>query len=200
MLLSDQKQDQVQTVFVRLDEADSQQMLDTYRSMVQRADVVADEQSGGVRFEAFFDMRYAGQEFTLPVPVTEQELERGELDAVRDRFDEIHLRRYGHQAPEERAELVNLRVTAVGARVKPSFAGGAPTRLDGPAKTVPVHLDGGGEAIDVPVYPRESLPAGAEITGPALIEEYASTTIIFERDVCRVAATQELVIEVAAEL
>jgi N-methylhydantoinase A len=49
--------------------------------------------------------------------------------------------------------------------------------------------------IEAPVYAREELPAGHQITGPALIEEYASTTVIFEGDRLTVAPSLELLID-----
>jgi N-methylhydantoinase A len=50
--------------------------------------------------------------------------------------------------------------------------------------------------VDCRGYRREILPAGARIEGPALIQESATTTVLFEQDVCRVAETGELVVAV----
>jgi N-methylhydantoinase A len=47
---------------------------------------------------------------------------------------------------------------------------------------------------DTPVYNRDTLPAGIEIEGPALINEYGSTTVIFAGDKLKVADTGELMI------
>lgn len=200
MLVSDQKHDQVQTIYVRLDRADPAELAQIYRDMVDRTRAVMDGRSAGVRFDAFLDMRYAGQEFTLPVPTTAEELERGDLEVVRRHFDEIHLRRFGHQAPDEKVELVNLRVRGVGTRAKPSFQAPAAgsTHIE-PADQVAIHLDAGGDAVRVPVYVREGIPAGARIDGPALIEEQASTTILFEGDHCEVAPSLELLVGVGSD-
>jgi N-methylhydantoinase A len=46
------------------------------------------------------------------------------------------------------------------------------------------------------VYRREKLTPAAEIEGPAVIEEYASTTVLFPGDELRVADTGELVVTV----
>ena len=43
---------------------------------------------------------------------------------------------------------------------------------------------------------RSKLGAGAEIAGPALIQEHGTTTVLFERDKCRVADSGELIISV----
>ena len=44
----------------------------------------------------------------------------------------------------------------------------------------------------------DSLPAAAEIAGPALIEEYGSTTVLFAGDTAKIAATGEIIIQVGA--
>jgi N-methylhydantoinase A len=46
------------------------------------------------------------------------------------------------------------------------------------------------------VYRRDDLAAGSVIKGPALVQEYASTTVMFAGDAARVADTGEIVISV----
>ena len=48
------------------------------------------------------------------------------------------------------------------------------------------------------VLERASLAAGQVIQGPALIQEYGSTTVVFPQDSCTVAPTGELIISVQA--
>jgi N-methylhydantoinase A len=93
--------------------------------------------------------------------------------------------------------MINIRLVAVGKRAEfefPPVANGA----GGAIKAVyrPVYMGRTDQPIDCAVYHRESLPAGASIQGPALIQEYASTTVMFEGDRANVAATGELVIAV----
>ena len=52
------------------------------------------------------------------------------------------------------------------------------------------------QAVDCPIFERDALASGSSIQGPALIQEYASTTVLFEGDVCTVAGTGELLITV----
>ena len=47
-----------------------------------------------------------------------------------------------------------------------------------------------------PVYERDALPAGATFSGPAIVQEHGTTTVMFPGDTCTVAETGELVIEV----
>ena len=57
---------------------------------------------------------------------------------------------------------------------------------------------GTGPLADCNIYERTALVAGMIFDGPALIQEYGSTTVVFPQDLCEVAPTGELVISVAA--
>ena len=54
-----------------------------------------------------------------------------------------------------------------------------------------------GPAVDCVVRDRASLKAGEVLFGPALIQEYGSTTVVFPDDRCEVAPTGELIITLA---
>ena len=54
-----------------------------------------------------------------------------------------------------------------------------------------------GKFRDAPTYRRAELLAGNKISGPALIEEHASTTVLMPGDTCEVDAYGNLVIAVA---
>jgi N-methylhydantoinase A len=70
--------------------------------------------------------------------------------------------------------------------------GGAPK----PRTVRKVCLASADRFADCPVYARETLAAGAEIEGPALIEEYGSTTVMFAGDRARISASGEVIITV----
>jgi N-methylhydantoinase A len=57
-----------------------------------------------------------------------------------------------------------------------------------------VRFDERDAEIDCPVYSRDDLPPGAAFTGPALVSEYGSTTVLFPGDDLTVTGTGELVI------
>ncbi|MEE2971247.1 MAG: hydantoinase/oxoprolinase family protein, partial [Pseudomonadota bacterium] len=60
----------------------------------------------------------------------------------------------------------------------------------------PFYFDEPATPVDCPVHLRDDLAGGAAIDGPALIQEYASTTVMFDGDRCVVADTGELIIRV----
>jgi N-methylhydantoinase A len=64
------------------------------------------------------DLRYVGQEHTLAVPTAARVTESSKAELAA-RFDETHLRVYGHNAPEEPKEVVSLKVIGIGNVNKP---------------------------------------------------------------------------------
>jgi N-methylhydantoinase A len=72
-------------------------------------------------------------------------------------------------------EIVNLRVTAIGSVEKPSLAN-SPASEEIAAQTASViFADGVHEAT---VSHRDSMPSGAQVIGPAIVEEYSSTMVV----------------------
>ena len=119
------------------------------------------------------DLRYAGQGYHLPVPWPHNANER----ALADLFNEAYRRLYGRAEPEQPVEVVNLRVTLTEPR--PGIAGSAtlPTGSPPPPRFRPAFLPMSGAMAELPVYRRATLPAGATLAGPAIIEE-AETSIV----------------------
>src|SRR2546425_3207524 len=132
---------------------------------------------GARRIERALDLRYLGQAFELSVPLPPGGLDVGAI--ARD-FHARHLAAYGHADPGGEVELVNARIAAYGIVDKP-----APPPPPGPVLQVDEALSGrrqvwfGGHTHDCPVYEREGLPERAAVPGPAIVEEFGATTVIF---------------------
>lgn len=111
------------------------------------------------------DLRYRGQSYTLQTPWMGSALEAGR------KFEELHLKRYGHRL-DLPVELVNLRA-AVSAPAPltrlPPWRGGGAAR---PLGRFSVH----GIGAPVPCFRRESLAAGVRLTGPAILVEALATS------------------------
>ena len=194
MLMADERHDLVRTYLAELAAAD----FETVRQIVQDLTGEAYKllgRSENVTTQVLFDLRYVGQEFTLPVPVTVGHLATGDRKAIRVAFDELHEQRYAHHATEEPVEIINVRLVATGQRSKLALPGLTQAGKLAPRETRPVSFDTGG-AVDCPVYDREKLKPGDKFDGPALVSEYASTTVIFPGDKVAVADTGELIITV----
>ena len=125
-------------------------------------------------------MRYRGQSYEVGVPVAALN-DDADLAALAKRFHEAHRRRYGHMAKSEAVEIVNFQVTAIGAIPKPQFSPIAPpvnSQPPIPHEMRTAYFDAT-DAIQVPVFRRSTLAAGAVIDGPAVIEEKTSTTVLY---------------------
>ena len=59
-----------------------------------------------------------------------------------------------------------------------------------------VYFESGAKPVECPIFSRDRLPSGYEIQGPAVIQEYACTTVLFPGDTLKVADTGELVIQI----
>lgn len=154
---------------------------------------VADD---AISFERSLDLRYAGQEFALPIPVGADELQDSLLPVVRDRFDAAHEHRYGYATPNEEVEMVNLRVVARGARERPRLPPLPPASAEPLTGRRDVYFDDATAPVDCPVYDRARLAVGDAVSGPAVIEEHSSTTLLWDGDVATIAPTGELIVEV----
>jgi N-methylhydantoinase A len=149
-----------------------------------------------VSYQLHLDLRYVGQEFTLSVPISQKQIGAGDRRAIRTAFDRMYDRRYAHHSPGEPVEIVNVRFAVIGKRPKMKFPRLATKRRAAPSRKVDAYLGDGRKAVSCPVYQRDQLGAGARITGPALVREHGTTTVLFKGDICVVAKTGELVISV----
>lgn len=200
LLVTDLKHQYVRTMLSQvdwLDRADIEEAFDDLRQQGDRR--LADDgvPAGRRQFLYGADVRYLGQEYTLTVPVdpTDPDLILG----IVDRFHESHAYRYGQAAPGDPVELVHLRATAIGLTEPPpiSLTGTDMEPRMPPAYTRrPVFFHEAGGFVDVPVYRREVISPGHEITGPAVIEQADSTTIIHPGDSLSVDRFRNLIVNV----
>jgi len=127
------------------------------------------------------DLRYEGQSYELSTPVKRSEvLTQSDIKEIVSLFHDMHHRIYAYGSVDEIVEFINLRVAAIGKVPEVSLAYSGATGGDaGIARkdTRPVHFPTEG-FIDTAIYDRALLRPGHVVTGPALIEEIASTTVI----------------------
>ncbi len=195
MLLADERHDFIRTFYCDLAGVDFSNLLAAHGEMV--ADAKASlRHARDAAYEIHLDLRYVGQEFTLPVPVTLRQLQAGDHRAIRAAFDALYEHRYAHHSPEEPVEMVNIRLAAVGQRTKLAFPTVDPGAVATPAGEREAWFASAEAPVRCPLYRREALGAGAEIVGPALVQEHGTTTVLFAGDRCRVAPSGELIIQV----
>ena len=204
MLFSDLRYDYVRTWFTRLDDAPFDQIEAIYAELEdqgQAAIAATSVDASEITVARAADMRYVGQEHAVTVDLPMAVFADGDREAIKTYFDEMHELRYGTSAPAERAEIVSLRSTVTGIMAKPPFErvadGGAKPPKDAFTGLRAAYFAEIGEFADTPTYDRDALKAGNRISGPALIEEHASTTVLLPGDAMTVDGFGNLVIEVA---
>jgi N-methylhydantoinase A len=143
-------------------------------ALVERARAaIAGEGLADAAIRTTVDVRYAGQWSELEIPLALDE----PFAAAVERFEAEHERRFGHRRPESAVELVALRARAVATTPKPAPRR-APVRDQAAPRTHrTIELYDAG-ALEVPVYDRDRLGAGAALTGPLIVEEPDTTLVL----------------------
>ncbi len=144
------------------------------------------------------DMRYAGQNYELPIPLPEGPVTAATLDALAEGFAAAHKRQYGFVAEGEVVQLVTFRVEATGLVRKAAFR----PRPEGPADAAEavtgrrdVWMPEAGGLVSCPVYDRERLQPGHRFPGPAIVEQMDTTTVVLPGMTARVDPFLNLVLE-----
>lgn len=202
MIMADLRHDYVQTHYTSLADAHPPRLAAMFEELVgQGRERLRSEgvETAAMSFERSLDMRYAGQEFPLPVPVEAADLHDGAIARVRAHFDAAHEHRYGYATPEEEVEIVNLRVVARGVRERPDLPTGVQAGREALLGSREVWFSDPSSSVDCAVHARDQLAAGAVVKGPAVIEEHSSTTLLWPGDVATVAPGEELIVTVGTE-
>jgi N-methylhydantoinase A len=156
-------------------------------------------ESGG-RVEHALDIRYVGQEYTLPIPLrsANEPSADGFAETLSARFDEAHEARFGHANPGAPVELVAVRSTGLG-----DLGRAEPRRLEAHANgDVPAEEQAivfGRRERRARVARRDDLAPGAVVEGPAVIVEATATTVVPPGSTLRVDEFGTLSIEIGEE-
>ena len=162
MLLLEPRADATLTRVVALDDVDASVFDDLRLRAEARLAVPAERERRALA------MRYRGQEHTLEVDLDEH---------LAERYHAAHEERYGFRLPDAAIECVTFRVTVWGAASHDSL--GRWTDGDGAAPVMHRRVSFGDEIVArTPVYRRNSVGAGERLTGPAVVEEQTSTTLV----------------------
>jgi len=129
------------------------------------------------------DLRYLGQGLTINVDFELSELKKRGLDAIGEKFDDLHEQLFTFSLEEEK-ELVNLRAVVKDKALSvkaPSVGRGGPK----PSKASIISDDSkvfmDGKNQQATIYERSKLKYGNIINGPAVIMEMDSTTLILSK-------------------
>ena len=177
-LAADVRHDYVNTVNQPVADLDLDQVKAIYQAQIEegRATIAREGvEVSDITVLHSADMQFLGQSHILSIPVSGVDAPREELQKV---FEEAYWRRFEVELSEIRAVLVNLHTAVIGKRRGVpldalAHANGADRE---PAELRRVWFESGW--VETPIYRREQLPAGATLTGPAIIEQLDTTIVV----------------------
>jgi len=193
MLASPLRGEAVRTVLGPLDRTD----LSAAFAEVEQAALAEFDQDAGTgeiaryaKIARYAELRYAGQEHTLEVPVPDP----GAPDNIGTAFERRCAESYsfGLDAP---LEVVSLRVSVMTPTADISWTDHAAASPDPPARARLVDLDPYGAPQEVPVLVRAELADQDWVAGPCVIEEPAATTLVLPGQAARQDDAGNLLIE-----
>jgi N-methylhydantoinase A len=168
LLAVDLKDDHVVTMVRRHDEVDPEEVAATFARLCAEAEETLRAEgvaAGDVALVRSVDARYLGEAHEIAVPAGDP----FDAAAAAAAFHDANERIYGYAYRDrEVVELVNWKVTGLGRIARPRLEPPPPAGSGRPVA----------ERAGFAVYRREDLPAGFRAAGPAIVEEYGSTTVV----------------------
>ncbi len=138
------------------------------------------KQPARARYDWLADLRYQGQNFELILPLRAGRLDARALARLLGLYHARHREFYGYDMRGQPVEIVNLRlVVTIAQRAprpeKPKSARGTLKQALVASRKVWFPESG---FVATPVYDRARLPAKCRLSGPAVIEQMDTTTVV----------------------
>ena len=181
-LVADFRDEFAQTYIRLIADADPAEVATILDGLGERAAEWLEEEgiapeSRGISYVA--DMRYHRQGYEIPVAVDPGEARSAGLADLEERFNGLHEQLYGFRMPGTASEIVNLRAVGFGAVPKPELPAAELGEADASAAVVDEHeIVVEGERVVATIYDRGKLAPGARFSGPAIVTEFDSTTLV----------------------
>jgi N-methylhydantoinase A len=178
LLFADMSMDFVETVMTDLNDLDSiNQALSALKEEAEKWFNRNQPEDKEREMDAAGDLRYLHQNYELNVQLPGFKVKKEDVSRIRDEFDKTHEKSYGHSAPGEPVQAVNIRVRAVIKIPKPRLPELEKSN-QAPEPSGRRKVRFGKEWIETAVYERKQLCSGQKIDGPSVIEETESTTLV----------------------
>ncbi len=197
-VMADMRHDAVQTLNKSLVDLDLAQLNSRLGDLAQACQKRLD--SAGVRFERVqellaLDMLYLGQTHTLQVPLNPSDISR---DSIQAAFEKAYAASFGRVLTGLTIRVMNLRYARIGVRPKFDLAVLAPKGSGSTMSLGVQRVYHAGQWWDALRYARLELPVGAQVQGPAILEQ-ADTTVWLEPGfIARVDTLGNLLVERAS--
>ena len=157
-----------------------------------------------VVIQRIVDARYLGQGYELRVDVASGQIDDAWIEKVRADFHDIHEREYSRRFEDSDIEIPNIRVRGIGLMPAALDARAGGRRRVARRRTAPrgrgvvPSIGGSLEHVPTRYYDRAALQAGNRLEGPAIVNQYDSTTVIPPGIGAHVDRFGNIVIEVGA--
>ena len=181
-LVADFRDEFAQTYIRVLPEADPSDVASILESLGMRAKAFLDGEGieperQQIAYSA--DMRYHRQGYEIPVAVDPADVRANGLAGLEERFDALHEQLYGFRMHDTQTEIVNLRAIGSGVVPKPELPTGNVGDADASGAVVEEHaITFKGESVPTKIYDRAKLAPGMRFSGPAIVTEFDSTTVV----------------------
>ena len=135
---------------------------------------------GQIALERQIDLRYVGQVRALSIPVPSATFTQALLSEAAAQFHRDYEVEYKYAVPDLPIESKSLRLAATGTAAKPELAAEALTGKadDALIGKLDAYFREAGGMTPTPLYDRSRLAPGASLSGPAIVEQYDSTTVV----------------------
>jgi N-methylhydantoinase A/oxoprolinase/acetone carboxylase beta subunit len=206
LLATDMVYEYVTTTYQRVSKLDADSLQRQFEELEQQAQ--AQLEKDGVPTERrviqrVCDCRYLGQGYELRVDAGSGAIDSGWVDKVRSDFHDIHEREYSRRFEESDIEIPNIRVRGIG--MMPALelpeveqASESPEAALAQEAEAWFRVNGILEKVATRYYDRAKLKAGNRLDGPAIVNQYDSTTVIPPGISAHVDRFGNIVIEVGA--
>jgi len=183
-IISDVKYNYMATSPMRLDNDKAYSRIDKLFNEIEKRGIKHLESDGfkkaQIDVKRSLDMRYVGQVHECTVDIGNFQISAKTIDKVKDAFHRRHEELYTYSERHNAVEIVNIESTLYGRIEKPKAprlkAGGSIAKaLKGHRKAI---FEASGKATRTPIYDGGRLGAGANLAGPAIIEEETTTIVI----------------------
>ncbi|HZW55176.1 MAG TPA: hydantoinase/oxoprolinase family protein [Nitrososphaerales archaeon] len=202
LLVSQVSFDITQTKIASLADLGSKEYVETFERLIR--------ETGGIlkrtgiqelnRIERKLDMRYAGQGYEIELDLGELRPDAKEFNDLPRRFQSKYAQLYSEKLSAGEPEIVNFRISVFSARrkVRVGFGGSGEAKSVGARETKSrrAYFEEGYK--DCTVIDRYSLRPGDRISGPAIVEEFETTTILDEGQIGEVDKMYNIVVKLTA--
>lgn len=183
MLISDLKHDYVRTFACDMDQVNVSELNRLFKEMSVSAEQTLKDERVSKKNQTInrsADLRYVGQFNEVEIPIEARgRITKSDLAGLANAFHKRHDALYGYSMPEDPLELINLRINALGATVKPKQekhkkgSSNSKHALLGKRKAY-----FNNRFMSVLVYDGRALLANNKVLGPAIVVQPTTTIVV----------------------